>query len=52
MISEIVLAPVLTLSREADKEKAIRILQKSEAACLISNSVKSSIIFQPKIKVE
>ena len=52
MISEIVLAPVLTLSREADKEKAIRILQKSEAACLISNSVKSSIIFQPQIKVE
>jgi organic hydroperoxide reductase OsmC/OhrA len=52
MISEIVLAPVLTLSREADKEKAIRILQKSEAACLISNSVKSSIIFQPKIKGE
>ncbi|HWI90054.1 MAG TPA: OsmC family protein [Flavisolibacter sp.] len=52
MISEIVLSPVLTLSREADKEKAIRILQKSEAACLISNSVKSSIIFQPQIKVE
>lgn len=52
MISEIALAPVLTLSREADKEKAIRILQKSEAACLISNSVKSSIIFQPQIKVE
>jgi peroxiredoxin-like protein len=52
MISEIVLSPVLTLSREADKEKAIRILQKSEAACLISNSVKSSIIFQPHIKVE
>lgn len=51
MISEIVLSPVLTISHDADKEKAIRILQKSEAACLISNSVKSTIIFKPEIKV-
>jgi len=51
MISEIVLTPVLTISNDADKEKALRILQKSEAACLISNSVKSTIVFQPEIKV-
>jgi peroxiredoxin-like protein len=52
MISEIVLVPVLIISEETDKEKALRILQKSEAACLISNSIKSSIVFQPEIKVE
>jgi peroxiredoxin-like protein len=51
MISEIVLAPVLTLSKEADKERALRILQKSEAACLISNSIKSTIVFTPEIKI-
>jgi peroxiredoxin-like protein len=51
MISEIVLSPTLTISNEADEEKALRILQKSEAACLISNSIKSSIIFQPQIKI-
>jgi peroxiredoxin-like protein len=51
MISEVLLSPVLTISHDADKEKAIRILQKSEAACLISNSVKSTIIFKPEIKV-
>ena len=51
MISEVVLTPVLTISHDADKEKAIRILQKSEAACLISNSVKSTIIFKPEIRV-
>ena len=51
MISEIVLFPVLTIARDADKEKAIRILQKSEASCLISNSIKSKIIFKPEIKV-
>jgi organic hydroperoxide reductase OsmC/OhrA len=51
MISEIVLAPVLTLSKEADKERALRILQKSEAACLISNSIKSAIVFKPEIRI-
>jgi len=39
------------LQNEAQKEKAERVLQKSEAACLISNSVKSKIIFQPHIEV-
>jgi peroxiredoxin-like protein len=51
MISEIALSPVLTIPPDADKEKAMRILEKSEAACLISNSVKSKIIFIPEIKV-
>ena len=51
MISEVGLSPVLTIAHNADEEKAIRILQKSEAACLISNSIKSKIIFKPEIKV-
>lgn len=51
MISEVVLSPVLNIAPDADKEKAIRILEKSEAACLVSNSVKSKIIFRPAIKI-
>jgi len=51
MISEILLTPVLVIHDEVDREKAKRVLDKSEAACLISNSVKSKIIFQPQIKV-
>ena len=51
MISEITLKPVVTIIREADKEKAERILHKSEAACLISNSIKSKIIFKPEVVV-
>jgi len=51
MISEITLVPLLTLPNEEQKERAERVLQKSEAACLISNSVKSKIIFQPQIEV-
>jgi organic hydroperoxide reductase OsmC/OhrA len=51
MISEVLLSPVLTIASEADRERALRILEKSEAACLISNSVKSKIVFQPQVKI-
>ncbi len=50
LISEIVLSPVLTVPAGTDPEKATRILQKSEAACLISNSVKAKIVFKPEIR--
>ena len=51
MISEVLLQPVLSIEDEANREKAERILQKSEAACLISNSIKSKIIFEPEIEI-
>ena len=51
MISEVELMPVVVISNEADKEKAERVLVKSEKACLISNSVKSTIVFKPVINI-
>jgi len=51
MMSEIKLMPALTIYKGEDRAKALKVLQKSEAACLISNSVKSKIIFQPEIIV-
>lgn len=51
IISEIILMPVLTLPTDDQKERAMRVLHKAEAACLISNSVKSKIFFQPEIIV-
>jgi peroxiredoxin-like protein len=42
-MSEIILEPTLTISNEKDRERAERIIHKSEAACLISNSIKSKI---------
>lgn len=51
MMSEVTLMPELLITHEEDKEKAARILQKSEAACLISNSIKSKVIFKPVINV-
>lgn len=51
MISEVTLNASVEIENEEDKDRALRILQKSEANCLISNSVKSKIIFEPKVKI-
>jgi peroxiredoxin-like protein len=51
LMSEIILEPTVIISHEKDREKAERILQKSEAACLISNSVKSKITMNVNILV-
>ena len=51
MISEVTLMPVLTITEEKDRERAMKVLEKSEAACLISNSVKCKIVFQPLVKI-
>ncbi|PZX60859.1 OsmC family protein [Hydrotalea sandarakina] len=52
MMSEVLLEPTLIIEEEKDRERAERVLQKSEAACLISNSVKSKITMIPKIIVQ
>lgn len=50
LMTEIILEPVLIITKAEDKEKAERILHKSEAACLISNSIKSKVSMTPIIK--
>jgi peroxiredoxin-like protein len=51
LMSEVVLSLVLRIIDENDREKAMRVLEKSEKACLISNSIKSKIIFQPLVEI-
>lgn len=51
MMTEVILEPTVTIADEKDRERAERVLQKSETACLISNSVRSRIIMTPLIKV-
>jgi peroxiredoxin-like protein len=50
LMTEILLEPTLMITKEADKDRAGRILQKSEAACLISNSIKSKVSMVTTIK--
>lgn len=50
LMTEVILEPTLVITKEADKDRAERILQKSEAACLISNSIKSKVSMIPTIQ--
>lgn len=51
IISEVILEPKLTISNDEAKEKAERILVKAEKACLITNSVKTTVILKTHIRV-
>ena len=52
LMTEIILEPTVIIKDEKDRERAERIVQKSEAACLISNSIKSKITMEVTIKIE
>jgi peroxiredoxin-like protein len=52
MMTEVLLQPTLVINNPEHQEKAKRVLEMSEKACLISNSVKSTIIFDPIIIVK
>jgi peroxiredoxin-like protein len=49
LMTEVLLQPVVTITDEAQRERAEKVLTKAEAACLISNSIKSKVTMQPKI---
>jgi len=51
MMTEVTLRPSLVIKYAEQQEKAKKVLEKSEHACLISNSIKSKIIFEPSIKI-
>lgn len=50
-ITEVALFPVLTIADASLSEKGIRVMEMSEKACLITNSVISKVILQPKVKL-
>ena len=49
MVSEIILIPKVVIKDELLKEKTLRILDKSESNCLISNSMKTKITLKSEI---
>jgi peroxiredoxin-like protein len=51
LMTEVILEPTVTIADEKDRERAQKVLQKAEAACLISNSVRSKVTMIPNIKL-
>jgi peroxiredoxin-like protein len=50
-MTEVLLEPELTIKHEKDQDRALRVLQKAEAACLITNSITSTVTMKPIIAV-
>ena len=52
VISEVLLFPEVVITDESKRERTERILEKSEKACLISNSITSKVSMEIKIVVQ
>ena len=52
VISEVLLFPEVVITDETKRDRTERILEKSEKACLISNSITSKITMETKIIVQ
>jgi len=50
-IARITLRPRVTIRREADRERALRLIEKAENACLIRNSVQTEIKLEPEVRL-
>jgi organic hydroperoxide reductase OsmC/OhrA len=51
LMTEVVVEPILSIVDESDYERAIRVLKKTESACLITNSIKAKVVMNPVINV-
>ena len=49
--TEIVIRPAITLEREQDRERAQRLAEKAEQACLISRSLSAKITANYKVEI-
>ena len=48
-IPRIVLAPRVTIRREEDRDRALRLIEKAEAACLVARSMRAEVTLAPDI---
>jgi len=49
--TEIKLRPVVTVLKEEDRDRAIRLLEKAEKSCLIARSVQFKVTLFPAVKI-
>jgi peroxiredoxin-like protein len=51
LMTEVILMPKVEVKNEHDVEKALRVLQKAEASCLISNSILAKVILKSAVLI-
>jgi peroxiredoxin-like protein len=50
-ITRIVLRPRVVVGREEDRDRALRLVQKAEEACLVSRSMRTLVELRPEVSV-
>jgi peroxiredoxin-like protein len=50
--SEIRLRPTVTLRKEEDRDRAVRLLEKAEKSCLVARSLQCKVALFPAVKIE
>lgn len=49
--TEVIVRPVLTVASDEQTDKALKLLLKSEASCLISRSLNAKVLIEPIVQV-
>ncbi len=52
LMSRIHIKPTITVSSEEDKAEALKLIERSERYCLISNSMKTEVTIEPTVVVK
>jgi peroxiredoxin-like protein len=50
--TRVMIRPELTIAHESDRERALRLLEKTERSCLVSRSLRSEVLLEPKVLVQ
>jgi organic hydroperoxide reductase OsmC/OhrA len=50
--TEIRLQPFVTILKEEDRDRAVRLLEKAEKSCLIARSLQCKVVLFPAVKIE
>ena len=50
--TEIKLRPVVTILNEEDRDRVIRLLEKTEKSCLVARSIQFKVVLFPAVKIE
>ena len=49
--TRVFVSPRLTVAKEADRDRGLRLLEKTERSCLVSRSLRSEIVLEPEVVV-
>ncbi|HKT89653.1 MAG TPA: OsmC family protein [Candidatus Sulfotelmatobacter sp.] len=49
--TRVTIRPALTVQNDSDRDRGLRLLEKAEKACLVSRSLQSEIVLDPRVVV-